>query len=126
MSDPVHPTSALDASGGPSVMLDRISNLGLGTRILVTAITIVVTADAEVSVDQPSTMRVGDVVPVNYRVTNVGADFTSGSPSISMKIDLDTNLAPVNAISSDGWECYFEPISKCAESHVWQVSVVRV
>jgi hypothetical protein len=19
-----------------------------------------------------------------------------------------------------GWECYFEPVSKCSESHVWE------
>ena len=71
--------------------------------------TIVVSADAEVSVDQPETMRVGDVVPVNYRVTNVGADSTAGSPSLSMRVDLDSNLAPVGSASSDGWDCTSRP-----------------
>ncbi|MEX1218810.1 MAG: CARDB domain-containing protein [Solirubrobacterales bacterium] len=79
-------------------------------------ITIVVSADAEVSVDQPGTMRVGDVVPVNYQVTNVGADSTSGSPSVSMKVDLDTNLAPVGSVSNDGWDCDVVPASGSSQA----------
>ena len=71
--------------------------------------TIIVSADVEVAIEQPETMRVGDVIPVNYRVTNVGADTTSGSPAVTLVIDMPSNLTPVGTTSNDGWDCTPRP-----------------
>ena len=68
-------------------------------------IQIVASADTAVSIDQPSTMRVGDSTQITYTVRNTGTDSTSGTPSVKMSIFASSGLDPIDVSSPDSWDC---------------------
>lgn len=75
-------------------------------------ITIVASADAALTVDQPSTMRVGEVTHVTYKVSNVGTESTSGSPSVRLSVLLPEGVEPAGTQSSDPWDCETSPVGE--------------
>jgi uncharacterized repeat protein (TIGR01451 family) len=74
-------------------------------------IMIVASADVSVSIDQPASMRIGDVSSIAYQVRNVGTENTSGSPSVSLRVTMSSDLEPVGSNSEDDWECSQAPAS---------------
>jgi hypothetical protein len=71
--------------------------------------TIVASADVAVTIDQPASMRVGDVTDVAYEVRNLGTDSTTGEPSVSLQITMPNSLEPVTSFSDDAWDCSQAP-----------------
>ena len=68
-------------------------------------ISVVATADVTVSIDQPSTMRVGDTVGITYTVRNIGTDSTAGAPSVKLNVSVSEGLAPVGNAGDGDWNC---------------------
>ena len=80
-------------------------------------ILIVASADAGVSVDQPSAMRVGDPAQATYTVRNIGTDSTSGVPSVRLRIFMSSGLDPVSTFSQDDWDCSAVPATETDVAH---------
>jgi hypothetical protein len=75
------------------------------------SVTIVASADAAVSIDQPSAMRVGDLSSITYKIRNVGTEPTSGSPAARLRIEMPDSLEPVSTTSTGAWDCSVAPKS---------------
>lgn len=98
---------ALDASGTRN-SIATVSNPSDPYLLNNTAdgpIIIVASADVEVSIDQPTDMRVGDISSIAYQVRNIGTESTSGSPSVSLKVTMAPGLEPFASNSADDWDC---------------------
>jgi len=68
-------------------------------------IQVIASADTAVTIDQPSTMRVGESTQITYTVRNIGTDSTSGTPSVKMSMFASSGLDPIDVSSPDSWDC---------------------